>query len=92
MSLLSALCSLVFFRAQVTALTDVSCAICPRIGGIFKRTVKGDWTHLFCALITPGVTFADPDHLDGVNLKGVNIKVQCSRSGEQARHGTPHLR
>lgn len=42
---------------------------------MFKRTDKGGWVHLFCALLTLGVTFEDPDHLEGVVLKHVDRKV-----------------
>lgn len=57
-------------------LEDVNCALCPRKGGVFKQTVKGTWVHMFCALITPGTTFVQPDILEGIDLKLVSTKVR----------------
>jgi hypothetical protein len=60
---------------KLPTLPIISCALCPREGGIFKRTDKGAWVHVFCALLTPGVSFGDPDHLEGVSLKNVDRRV-----------------
>ncbi len=60
---------------KLAMLPVIKCALCPREGGVFKRTDKGGWVHLFCALLTLGVTFEDPDHLEGVVLKHVDRKV-----------------
>ena len=65
---------------KIAALPLITCALCPREGGIFKRTDKGAWVHVFCALLTPGVVFGDPDHLEDVSLKHVDRRV---RAGSQ---------
>jgi hypothetical protein len=49
---------------------DVSCVLCPRRGGAFKRTSNGRWAHVACAQWIPEITFGDTtlmEHIDGVN-------------------------
>ena len=57
---------------------DVSCVLCGRRGGAFKRCVDGRWCHMFCALMVDGVTFQDPSHLIGIDISGVD-KAVCTR-------------
>jgi PHD-zinc-finger like domain/PHD-finger len=52
---------------------DTQCAICLRFGGFMKQSrTKDYWTHLFCALILPGVCFATLDSLEGVDIQKVH--------------------
>src|SRR5262249_10352832 len=52
---------------------DAPCAVCNRVGGIMKATRRGDgWVHLFCALMLPGITFASPERLEGVDVSRVD--------------------
>ncbi|CAM1300920.1 PHF14 (predicted), partial [Pycnogonum litorale] len=47
---------------------DMTCELCPNVGGIFKETDVGRWVHLVCALYIPGVAFGDVDKLSPVTL------------------------
>jgi PHD-zinc-finger like domain len=47
----------------------VSCALCPRPGGVFKRTLKGQWVHLYCALNIEEVLFTEL--MDGIDLSRI---------------------
>jgi hypothetical protein len=39
--------------------TSISCAVCPRRGGAFKKTIHGDWCHVACARWLPELYFMD---------------------------------
>lgn len=62
---------------KVQTLPDISCALCPRLGGVFKPTDKGLWVHLFCSLLTPGVAFNVPESLTEISLRGIDKRVRC---------------
>jgi hypothetical protein len=47
---------------------DVTCDLCPNMGGIFKQTDAGRWVHVVCALYITGVAFSDTIHLTGITL------------------------
>lgn len=50
------------------AAKDVTCDLCPNVGGIFKQTDTGRWVHVVCALYMTGVAFSDTIHLTGITL------------------------
>ena len=71
-----------------TGYKNVDCALCPRKGGAFKQTVEGDWVHLVCAKWYPDISFADPQHAEGVRgVKSIPTALKrlrcylCGRSG-----------
>lgn len=76
-------------RASTADVQDVGCCLCPRLGGLLKKTIKGTWVHMFCALMIPGVTFLSPDDLEGIDLKHVAPAVSgdaCSRLHEDGHY------
>ena len=84
---------------------DAACVLCPRSGGAFKATsskgkLNGKWVHLFCALMMPGVHFDDPDHMTGIDVRGVHKEVcmvavarrSCRRRRSLAHRRLPWVR
>ncbi|XP_012165307.3 lysine-specific demethylase 4C [Bombus terrestris] len=66
--------------------TQVMCCLCPMRGGALKRTSDGNWAHILCALLLPGVTFKDAINKDPINvltIKPDNVKQQCCYCGQK---------
>ncbi|CAK9829138.1 Probable lysine-specific demethylase 4B [Anthophora retusa] len=65
--------------------TQVMCCLCPMRGGALKRTSDGNWAHILCALLLPGVTFKDAINKDPINvltIKPDNVKQHCCYCGQ----------
>eukprot|EP01137_Pigoraptor_chileana_P031059 Opistho-2@1529 len=53
---------------------QIKCGICSNHSrkAAYKKSVSGVWTHVLCALWTPGVCFKDPVRLTGMSYDKVN--------------------
>ncbi|KOC63208.1 putative lysine-specific demethylase 4B [Habropoda laboriosa] len=66
--------------------SQVMCCLCPMRGGALKRTSDGNWAHILCALLLPGVTFKDAINKDPINvltIKPDNVKQHCCYCGQK---------
>lgn len=48
-------------KADVAAFEETTCALCPVRRGAFKRTLKGEWAHVVCAMWHSEVLLQDTD-------------------------------
>lgn len=49
---------------------QVSCVLCPTVGGAFKQTDKGIWTHVSCVMWIPEVQFGNATFKEPVCVLG----------------------
>lgn len=59
---------------------DITCCLCLIRGGALKRTTRGRWCHVVCAIALPEVYFEDVKGRNSVNLDALNparFKLNC---------------
>lgn len=71
-------CDVCLLRQLGSEDTEVRCALCPRRGGYFKRTIDFKWAHLYCANKAPGqVRVVSDGKVDIRVLPKENRKEKC---------------
>ncbi|KAG0611167.1 hypothetical protein M758_7G120600 [Ceratodon purpureus] len=51
-----------------------NCCLCPRSGGVMKKTTDGNWAHLSCAVFVPEVFFRKANDMEGIDTSHVPSK------------------
>lgn len=65
---------------------DVTCKLCVKKKGSFKKTVCGGWAHVICGLFTDGCVFENPNSMEPINIAKVSKNkrnktcVYCNQS------------
>lgn len=50
----------------------IRCEFCPKTCGAFKKTSRGKWIHVICALFTDGVKIEDDNSMEPVKISQVS--------------------
>lgn len=62
---------------------DVACALCEKNGGVFKRTSRGRFVHIVCALMIPETYFDVYSNVDIDNVDPERARLVCSICNER---------